>query len=122
MSAMTMRIGASHLRIFPSAAGSRAAARLRRTNPVEQMLNEVLEDGGIELVHDLLAIPLGEDEPRVAERAEMARDGRPRRWKLLGDLTGRFRSVAEQVEDLPSGRVGEGTEGIHYLGSYYLLS
>src|SRR5690349_5814955 len=109
-----MRRGATSLRILASA-GARPprAVALRGTNPVEQMLNEVLEDGGIQLVHDLLAVALGESESRVAERAEVTRDRCPCRGKLLGDLAGRLRPVAQQPEDLPASRVGERAKGVH---------
>lgn len=77
------------------------------------MLDEILEDGGIELVYDLLAITLGEDEARIAEGAEVARDRCPRRRELFGDLARRFRSVAEQVQNLAPRWIGERAEGIH---------
>ena len=77
------------------------------------MLNEVLEDGGVELVHDLLAVALGENEPRLAKAGEVARDGRPRGGKVIGNLPGGLRTIAEESEDLAAGGVGEGAEGIH---------
>src|SRR5690349_8080817 len=119
--ATRIRKGATSLRMLPSARTRPPwAAILRGTNPVEQMLNEILEDGGVQLVHDLLAVALGKDEARVAKRAEVARDRRPRGRKLLGDLAGRLRPIAEQPEDLPAGRVGERTKGIHVINLTYL--
>src|SRR5690349_5868003 len=82
-----IRMGATSLRMLPSPrAGPPPTIALRGTNPVEQMLNEILKDGGVQLVDDLLAVALGEDESRVPQRAEVTRDRRPRGRKLFGDL------------------------------------
>src|SRR5437868_6118299 len=117
-----MTSGASHLRMLPSPRAWRTIPfGLRRPHPVEQMLNEVLEDGGIQLIHDLLAVALGEDEPRVTESAEVPGDGGPGGRELLGDLAGGLGSVAEQAENLASRRVGERAEGIHASDSIRYL-
>jgi len=86
------------------------------------MIDEVLKDSGVELVHDLLAVALGENEPGVAKRAQVARDGRPRRWKLVSDLAGGFGPVPEEAKDLAPGGVGQRTEGIHTFGNITSLA
>ena len=96
-----------------TATGRVAAAAFRGTHPFEQVVDEVLEDGGVELVDDLLAAALGENEAGVAECAEVAGDGGPGGWEVVGDLAGRARSVAEEAEDFAAGGVGEGAEGVH---------
>src|SRR4051812_3804868 len=119
--AARMGRGATSLRMLPSPGARPApAVALRRPNPVEQMLNEVLEDGGVQLVHDLLAVALGEDEPRVAEGAEVTRDRRPGSGELLGDLAGRLGTITQQPEDLPAGGVGERAKGVHAANIAYL--
>src|SRR3982751_2944809 len=101
-----------HLRI---ALASRPAALAARLDPFEEMLDEVVEYGGVELVDDLLALPLRDDQPGVAELTEVARDRRPRRREMLGDVTGRLRPVLQQAEDVPAGRVGECLERVVHL-------
>src|SRR5436189_6134859 len=109
-----MSRGASHLRMLTSSTGPIPCTRvLRRAHPVEQMIDEILEDGGIEFVDDLLTVTLRKNEPGIAERAEVARHGRPRRREVLGDLAGGFRSVAKEVQNLAPRRVGECPECIH---------
>src|SRR4051794_26579557 len=62
-----------HLRIFvPSGAGWRPRVAFGRTYPFHQVIHDVLEDRGIELVDYLLSVALREDESRVAEDAEVA--------------------------------------------------
>src|SRR6185503_12470298 len=116
-SAATTKASGSHLRILATscaaATGRVVAAAFGGADPLEQVVDEVLEDGGVELVDDLLAAALGENEAGVAERAEVARDGGPGGREVLGDLAGRARSVAEESEDLAAGGVGEGAEGVH---------
>ena len=106
--------------MLPSAAAR--AAFLRGTHPVEEMVDEILKDRGIELVHDLLAVALGENEPGVAQCAEVPRDGRPRGGEVLSDLAGGFGSVAKEVQDLAPRRIGERAEGVHGLNITYLAN
>src|SRR5690348_10562014 len=68
--AQTTRTAGYHLRML-------ASRWFGRPDPFEQVLHHVLEDCRIQLVDDLLPIALGEDEPRVTEHAEVARDGGP---------------------------------------------
>src|SRR4029079_13681184 len=106
--AARMSSGATSLRMLPSTRARPAGAvAFRGANPVEQMFDQVLKDGGVQLVHDLLAVALGEDESRVAERAEVTRDRRPRGRELVRDLAGRLGTVAQQPEHLQPGRVRE---------------
>lgn len=77
------------------------------------MLNEILEDGGVELVHDLLAVALGENESRFTKPGEVARDGRPRSGKVVGNVPGGLWTITEESQDLATGGIGERAEGIH---------
>jgi hypothetical protein len=85
------------------------------------MLNQVLKYGRIQLVHDLLAVALGENEPSIAQRAEVTGDGSPGGREVLGDLAGALGPIAEEAEDLAAGGIREGTEGVH-ARIYYILS
>src|SRR5690349_4376594 len=99
--------GAYHLRTFPPSSGRWAC-------PLHDLLEDIVEHGGVELVDDLLAVALGENEPGVAEHAEVARHGRPRGWEMLCDLARGARSVAEQLEDVASGRVSDCAKNVFH--------
>src|SRR5215510_3152582 len=96
-----------HLRI---ALSSGPAAR--RLHPIENVLDEVVEHRGVELVDDLLTLALGAHQLGVAQLREVPRHGGPRRREVLGDLAGRARPVAQEPENLPSRRVGQCSEGV----------
>src|SRR5262245_21938927 len=68
----------------------------RRSGPLHQMLHEVLEDGRVDLVMDLLAAPFGDDEAGVAEDREVARDGRPARVEARRDVAGGARGAVNR--------------------------
>src|SRR4051812_37230641 len=102
---MAMRVTGYHLRI---ALASALAARL---DPFEEVLDEVVEDGGVELVDDLLALSLGDDETGVAELPEVPRDGGPGSWEMVGDFARGLRTVFEETEDVAAGGIGQGFEG-----------
>ena len=74
------------------------------------MFDGFLEDGGVELVHDARPVALGRYELRVAKDGEVTRDRGPGGRELRGDLTGWQRSVAQEMQDLPSGGIGQGFE------------
>src|ERR1041385_4727690 len=101
---MAMGRTGNHLRI---AFSSRFAARL---HPVEYVLDEIVEHRGVELVDDLLSLALRKHEVGVAKLREMTRYRRPRRREVLGDLTRRARSVAQQAQDLAPRWIGQGSE------------
>ena len=75
------------------------------------MLDQILEDRRVELVVDLLAAAFGDDETAGAQDGEVARDGRPARMELGGDLTGRARAGAQEFENVAAGFIGQGAEG-----------
>src|SRR5688500_4449344 len=83
-----------------------------RSHPVEQVLNQLLDDGRVDLVHDLLPLPLREDESRLAEYPEVARHGRPARGEVFGDGARGLRPLSEEPEDLSARRVAQGTERV----------
>src|SRR6185503_4865504 len=98
-----------------AAAGSpRAAGRLHE---LQQMADDVLEDRRVQLVIDLLALPLGDHEPRVTEHPEVARNGRPARMESVGDLPRGPRPRAQQVQDVAAWLVA-GTFMISNLANY----
>jgi hypothetical protein len=65
-----------------------------RAKPLDEMFDDILKHGCVQFVDDVLPIPLSEDQIRVLEYAQVARNGRPAGAELLGDLTGGTRSVA----------------------------
>src|SRR5471032_1212688 len=101
----TRRTAGYHLRM---SLASRFSARFY---PVEDVLDEVVEDGGVELVDDLLAVALGQNQSGVAQLPQVPRDRRPRGGEVRRDLAGRARSIAQQAENLPTSRISEGFKG-----------
>src|SRR5512136_2971519 len=91
-----------------TAARKKPAARTRARNrlwdtalasfprPPEQVLDEVLDDRSVELIADVLAVPGGDDEVRVAEHGEMAGDRRPGGREGVGDLPRGARPLLEE--------------------------
>src|SRR4030095_16983262 len=82
-----------------------------RRHPFQNVLDEILEHRRIQLVDDLLPVALRENEPGVAEHAQVARDRRPRRREVIGDVAGRARTIAQETQYLAARRIGQGTEG-----------
>jgi hypothetical protein len=84
---------------------------------IQQVLDRILKDRGIELVPNELPISFGEYQLCVAQDAQMPGDGRPARGKVLGDLPRAHRTAPEQTQDIASRRIGERTkDGIHSHG------
>jgi hypothetical protein len=75
------------------------------------MLDDLVEDGRVQLVPDTLSIALGQYEVGVAKDTEVTRDGSPGRRELVGDLAGCARACPKELEDLAASRVGEGAKG-----------
>src|SRR5687767_15620467 len=90
-----------HLRIVPP-----------RAKPLDEVLDDVLENGGVQLVDDVLAVPFGQNQLRILEHAQVPGDGRPAGGEFPGDLTGRARPASKELENLAAGRIGEGTENV----------
>src|SRR5258705_2545960 len=78
-----------------------------RAKPLDEMFDDVLKYGGVELVHDVLPVSLGEDQTRVLENAQVARDCCPAGFELVGDLTRRPGPGAKQLQDFPAGGIGQ---------------
>src|SRR5207302_6407427 len=78
---------------------------------LEQRPDQVLEDRAVEGVDDVLALALGQDEARLPQHRQMARDGRLREMKALHQRADGVRPGREQAEDLAAGAVGERAEG-----------
>jgi hypothetical protein len=74
------------------------------------MIDDILEDAGVELVDDLLSNARGEDEVGVAKHGKVSRDGGPRGVEMLRDFAGRERTVFQEAEDVTPGGVREGLE------------
>jgi hypothetical protein len=51
------------------------------------MLHDILKNGGVQLVHQLLSVPNGQDKPGFLEHREMSGNGRPRSGEVFCDLT-----------------------------------
>src|SRR5215216_4006775 len=96
--AAAMRVGGSHLR-------STLAIGASGIDPTQEMFDGILEDRGVELVENARAIPLSGHELRIAKDREVPRNGRPRRREVLGNLTRRPRTRAQQAQDFASCRI-----------------
>jgi hypothetical protein len=95
-----LRASAVWLPDLPGGAGGRA-------RPLNQMLNEVLKYGRIQLVTDLLPMTFGHDEASLTQHREMPGDRWPTRVELRRDFPRRERSIAQQAEDATTSLVGE---------------
>ncbi len=96
---------------MPSSPAFRAASSARRrTSPVDQMLNHVLEDRCVQLVSNLLPVAFRHYEAGIAKHRKVPRDGRPARVESDGYVSRRQRPVAEQPEDLPPRLVSQRAE------------
>src|SRR4051812_27341669 len=94
--------------LYPAPRRRRPAGGL---HPPHEVLDEVLEDRGVELVVDRLAPALGHDEAARPEHGKVARDRRPARVKLGGDLTGCPGTFAKELEDIAPRFVRQRPEG-----------
>src|SRR5262245_12184680 len=74
------------------AAPAPRAAGIRRGDPFQHVPREILEDRGVELVVDFLAMASGGDEATLAEDREVPRDGRPARVEARRDFPRRARA------------------------------
>jgi hypothetical protein len=74
------------------------------------VLDQILEDGGVQLVVDRLAFALGDDQAAGTKDGQMPRDGGPARLEVVGDLARGARARAENVEDPPPRFVGQRAE------------
>src|SRR4051812_9878664 len=70
----------------------------------------LLEDGRVQPVADELPLALRRHEVRRLEDAQVVRHRRERDRELLGDLAGGEILLSQELEDLPSGWVGQGAE------------
>jgi hypothetical protein len=59
-------------------------------------------------VADLLIL----DQPRIGEKAEVARDGRPADWQTVSDLLDRVRLARQQLQDRASVGIAQCVKGI----------
>jgi hypothetical protein len=81
-----------------------------RAKPLDEVLNGILEHCRIQFVHDVLAVPLGENELGILEHAQVTGYRRPARCEFRSDLAGRSWSGTQELEDLSSGGVGKRAE------------
>ena len=89
------------------------APTLLTINPnleISSVLDQILEDRRVELVVNRLAFALCDDQAAGTKDREVPRDRGPARLKLIGDLAGRARARAEDVEDASTGVVGQRAE------------
>src|ERR1700724_437845 len=89
------------------ASGRESAWTAIRFHPFHQVLDEILEHRGVELVVDLLSVSFRRDQTGVFQDAEVPRDGWPARVEPRRDLAGGARRGAEEPEYLATGRVGQ---------------
>lgn len=79
----------------------------RRSCPPHHVIDHVLKRGGVELVHNLLSISLGEDQARLAQHAEVARNCWPGRLELSRDFARRISALTQQVQDPATRRIAQ---------------
>src|SRR5438552_18902705 len=87
------------------ASGRESAWAAIRFHPFHQVLDQILEHRGVELVVDLLSVAFGRDQPGIFQDAEMPRNGWPTRVEPRRNLAGGARCGAEEPEYLATGRV-----------------
>ena len=105
--AATMLAGAIHLR-------STFAIGASWLSPGEEVFNQLLKDGAIQLVANARSVTLRLHELGVSQHSEVARDRGPRRGELLRDLTRRARAAAQQAQDFAPRGIGQSPED--YVG------
>jgi hypothetical protein len=66
---------------------------------------------GAELVHTVTTFAVLADQMCAAEQAQMLGDCWAGDRERFGDLSGGLAAAAEEIEDGPAGRIGEGLEG-----------
>src|SRR2546423_14350576 len=97
-----------------SAAITRPNQRLRMVLSSAEAGHEVADDllkhGRVQPIPDELAFTLGGNEVRTLQHAEVVRYRRERDRELLGDLAGGEIPLGQELEDLPSRRIGQGAE------------
>src|SRR5712671_3399991 len=86
-----------------------------RTKPLDEMFDDILKNGGVQLVHDVLSVPLGQDQIGVLEYAQVPRDCRPAGGELLGDFARRSRPRAQKLEDLTPGWIRQGSKDVVHV-------
>ena len=79
---------------------------------VEEPVYQLLEDGGVEAVDDVLAAAFVIDEPGVFQDAQMVTDRRLRHLEAGGDLPCRHVPVGQELQDPAAGRVGQSLESV----------
>ena len=86
------------------------------TSGVEQaknVIDDFLEDGGVEFVRDGIAVARGEHELRVAKDSQMSGDGGPGNREAIGDVARGHGAFPKEREDVPARGVGKGAkEGV----------
>jgi hypothetical protein len=94
-------IGAIHLRMVSP--GSK---------PLDQMLDDVLEYSGVELVSNELSVTRTKYQVGITQHCEVPRDRSPARREFFGDLTRSSRSTAKHFENLSSGWISQRSENV----------
>jgi hypothetical protein len=82
------------------------------SKPLDQMLDDVLEYSGVELVSNELSISRAEYQVGVTQHGEVPRYGRPARREFFGDLSRGPRSIAKHFENFSSGGIGQRSENV----------
>lgn len=72
----------------------------------------VFQNGGVERVDDVLATPLGPDEPRLLEHREVVGQGSGREGEMLPDLPRRERASAKKIKDASPTGIGQSTKDV----------
>jgi len=78
--------------------------------PFHQVLNQILKDRRVELVVNLLSLPVGQHESSLTKDGQVAGDRWPRRLEVTGDLAGRSRAGAKQPKNVSTCLVAKRAE------------
>ena len=74
--------------------------------------HELLQDGCVQLIIDIVFLPALEHQPRLFQHAQVVGDRGAGLGKVAAQLPGGHPPAPQQGEHLPAGRVAEGLEGV----------
>lgn len=77
----------------------------------QQRPHDVLHDGGVQPVDDVLPIPTRRHQARAAQDRQVPGDGRLRHGEVVDNLPDGHVAAPEEPENLAAGGVGERLEG-----------
>src|SRR5712671_431358 len=86
-----------------------------RAKPLDEVFDDILKNGGVQLIHDVLSAPFGQNQIGVLKHAQVPRYCRPAGGELLGDFARRSRPRAQKLEDLTPGWIRQGSKDVVHV-------